>query len=133
MRDLVIDRSRRLRGDIFSGEGSYLLDEQGRQCCLGFFLSSCRVPKDRLLDECLPSGIGWWPKYATFEHDIPKSAMWLVEEVGKEGQRVESFFTSVNDDSSFLEPERERRIKALFAEYGVRVKFVGRTPRHRTP
>jgi hypothetical protein len=114
MKEFTIDRSRWLRGDVFDTP-SQMRDRQGRMCCLGFYAESCGAKA--MTGKACPSDL----------KDLPEEASWLV--VKHDYRSVQDVFTEANDASCESEKNREKKIKQLFAERGVKVKFVGRTPK----
>jgi len=113
VKTLVIDRSRWLRGE--GADKSFLhRPEDGKQCCLGFYLRSCRVPLRELRGAAIPSDL----------ETVPSQAAWLDDGHGRseECQRL----MTVNDAYDLPDAEREEKIRKTFAEHKVKVRFVGR-------
>ncbi|HEY5268173.1 MAG TPA: hypothetical protein VII94_03485 [Candidatus Saccharimonadales bacterium] len=107
-------------------EENYLLDKDGKMCCLGFagrYL--CNLPDERLLDSGTPAHLG-----DAFWQGLP----WLLQEAENiHGEPIGTLEDSyeckelmyVNDDSMCSDAEREVIIIETFAEYGIDVTFEG--------
>ena len=92
-----------------------LLNENEYACCLGFYSHACGVPWDALDDVGGPGNL---------PNDI------VVPLLNDEEPEIESEFAvrcmEINDDPDIPKKEREKAIKKMFKEKGVKVKFVGR-------
>lgn len=101
----TVDAKNWIRGNKFSaGEGSCLLSSHGKMCCLGFFGEACGVERINLKD-CeapVPS--------AKIHEKFPD---WNYQP-----------FMIVNDDEKLSDKERVKKLKGLFAQRGVTVKFI---------
>lgn len=106
-----IDRSRWHRGQ--GGEGSKLLRQDDKMCCVGLYLESCGVPRAKLLDVAYASGVV-----------LPEQAKWLLDNSKNQcqypGTELAVRNDSFNDDD---EKSREEDIARLFAENDVEVTF----------
>jgi hypothetical protein len=119
MKQLVIDRSRWLRGNP---DDSCLLDRNGKMCCLGFYLKSCGAADVELLEAGSP---------ACLTHH-PRPAKWLVVNVARddlhEATQLDSnrctALMQVNDSVEWTDENREREIAHLFHRQGIEVEFV---------
>ncbi len=113
MKRLIINRSTWYRGQ--GGDFSKLLkQDDGKMCCLGFYLKSVGIEEDALLDQADPSSI---LDYET-EGKIPE---WLLS--GKDNSRLTLDLVGANDDQRTTEADREMVVKKLFAQAGVKVVF----------
>ena len=87
MEEFVIDREKWARGERYSDKTfkaydreirqrikNYLLGEDGKQCCLGLYLSECGVTDKTLQGLSTPREV---------HPSIPESAAWLVIENGE--------------------------------------------------
>jgi hypothetical protein len=102
----VIDRAKWYRG---CPVGSLLLRQDGRQCCVGLYLTSCGLPDADLLQRAVAGDVGVL---------APK---WL-----QDAEFDGCLLYSVNDNSELTEPEREAEVARLFRELGnVEVEFIG--------
>ena len=94
---------------------SSLLNENEYACCLGFYSHACGVPWDAMYDVGGPGNL---------PNDI------VVPLLNDEEEEIETEFAvrcmEINDDSDIPEKVREKAIKKMFKEKGVKVKFVGR-------
>jgi hypothetical protein len=109
-RSLVIDRNRWCRGSLETS----LLRHDGRQCCLGIYLSDLGVEDDRLEDRYIP---------AHLQEALPAEAAWTLGP--NNGQsRIAVDLVHTNDDVALDEALRERRIAKLFGDVGIDVTFV---------
>lgn len=86
---------------------SALLLMDGRQCCLGHYLSACGVPKKSLRGNAVPSHI--W-------QELPMWARWVVN--------YEHQIATLNDEPTTDAAVREERITSEFAKHGIAVSFV---------
>lgn len=115
----TIQRSRWLRGTGFG----LLLDSTGKQCCVGHYLSALGVKSERL----------FMVSCAQWVKDRLDAANWLViaHERGSVQSKEANELYYANDrritkDEPRLKKEREReqRIKQLFAQQNIRVRFT---------
>lgn len=123
---LVITRPEWARGSRPGTDGNYLLDNEGKMCCLGFAGKQlCNLPDERLLDSGTPAHLG---------DAFCNGLSWLLEEVESEaGEPTGSLEDSadcqhlmdVNDASSTSDAEKEAEIIKTFALHGVDVTFEG--------
>lgn len=145
MREFTVDRSKWDRGKIFENvraedgvdESTYLLHpSDGAMCCLGFYLKSCGVADSYLRDHGGPKDAA--RPMLSKGRRIPAQMKWLLE--GEEHYPAYSVvddselaqkLMNVNDKEGLSGREREKKIAAIFAKQGVKVKFVGRTPQRR--
>ncbi len=105
----TVYRDRWLRG---AGSTSRLLRSNGKQCCVGFYLSSLNFTDDALIDNlCTPRGT------------LPDSALWLGVGRGCLDDGVSDVF-DINDDGSIDDEERESVLTQRFAEHNVDVTFL---------
>ncbi len=120
---LIIDRSKWRSGGFTgineTGKGTtFLLNEEGYMCCLGFRCHQMGIPKKDLLDKGAP-----WE--LSYDWDIPD----LLDD---DDERIysDSDFTdeaiAINDDPSLTPAEREKAIKNHFKKIGVTVEFTGK-------
>ena len=116
MKQFTIIREMWLRGD--DGDQTFLLDDMGRRCCLGFYLQACGLTDEELQDVAVPAEV---------KPGLPEEARWLrsVEHEGP-GKQVtrDSLLMEANDGSSVPEDVREESIVELFKEQGIEVLFV---------
>ena len=109
----TIERSRWLRGRDAEGENkSSLLDENGHQCCLGFFASACGYKDAAMIG--LP----------TLDHLLTVTS-YHEKTFGIREERAGTLM-GVNDahSQSCSEREREAEIARLFALDGITVEFI---------
>jgi hypothetical protein len=112
----TIDRAKWLHGE---GEiSSFLLRaSDGKQCCLGFYLESCGIPRDKLENRASPGNITFFGGV-----QIPE---WLLN-IGTLLHSKEAFALMVeNDDVVTPDFHRETAIIAGFARVGITVTFTG--------
>jgi hypothetical protein len=111
---LTIDRNTWLRGEG-SVASRLLRKDDGKKCCLGFYMNACGVSDSKIEDVRLPSDLD----------DIPNEAAWLVEKEIK-NLNIPSLMAydlmQCNDES--LQGDREEEITKIFKEAGVEVEFV---------
>lgn len=110
---LVIDRKRWLRGE---GENaSFLLRDDGKMCCLGFFACAIGVPQEQLLGAIEPGQLPEcpWPE-------------WLLRTDGATRRHTSTaaILAETNDSTACDANAREERIASIFASHGVEVTFV---------
>lgn len=143
MKEFTIDRSKWDRGKIFEDsridagidESTYLLHPyDGAMCCLGFYLKSCGVPAVYLRDQRGPKNAA--RPMLSRGRRIPMQMRWLLEDAGLfptssvvDDSELAQKLMNVNDNEDLPSREREKKIAALFAKQGIKVKFVGRSPR----
>lgn len=110
--EFVISRKKWLRGE--SSTHSYLLrPEDGKQCCVGIFLTACGTPAEDLLSQKVAERTMRAPEWLTdrnaFGTEMPK-------------KDVDHLYT-LNDSPKLPEDVREAEIAAIFARNGVTVSF----------
>lgn len=94
--------------------GNALLNPDSTMCCLGFYSRACGLSSDDILEVPMPSEVS----------ELPTQMLWLVNEVEWESSASAHDLANTNDTSSFIEEEREEKIKAMFARQGIEVNFV---------
>lgn len=138
----TIDRSKWLAGheDLLNdrfGEGtvSCLCDDRGNKCCLGFYLNACGIKESKLTPYADAAD------YCTNEKTRPAAEWgWLLENPISPLRGLlrnsEHANKLINANDDFHEPykgrpdsEREAEVKALFAEQGIKVEFIGNYPK----
>lgn len=124
--EFTIDRAKWLRGEIKENTGvdggSCLRDIHGNMCCLGFYLQACRISNNRLKNHITPKELAI----------LPKQAEWLIspETAFRHDSNAAAHLMQTNDhvEQSPIDRWREKKIRELFKEQGIKVKFVGRIP-----
>jgi hypothetical protein len=106
----TIDRSKWFRGG--KPEDSRLLRDDGKQCCVGFYLEACGVPRKHLLRA------NYFPRDTT--PTVPAGADWLM--VSRDAGEASVYV--VNDAPGYSEEKRESLLTKLFADQGIDVTFV---------
>lgn len=114
MKELVIDRSKWLRGEE-PCLSSLHRPKDGKMCCLGIYLESCGVPVDVLSDRKYPSGV---------RSELPAEAQWLVAPGYESVDAIPTKLAVTNDTRKLTEREREHQIQELFAAADIAVTFV---------
>jgi hypothetical protein len=119
MKTITIERSKWLRGNE---SDSMLLDKEGKMCCLGFYLSQCRVPKKDLLTVSTPGCFA-------DKKELPPQAKWLIgrspvllNQNSSDGADLMDINDATEDISS--EEHRETEIKRIFKQHNIVVDFV---------
>lgn len=112
MKKFTVRRSKWLRG---KGDG-YLLNDEGKMCCLGFAVNQiCKVPKKKLLDTFRPCDVLESTKETTFTT------------ISYENVIIDKHFVEeaieVNDDSTISDSGREELLTEIFKENGIKVTF----------
>lgn len=102
MEKLVIDRTKWLRG---TGNG-WLLNNEGRMCCLGFECLRHGVVPQKIDSVNMPNSIR--------DSRLP---VWLM---GTDADLA----ANVNDNMNIDDLERESQIKDIFARHEIEVEFV---------
>lgn len=117
VKEFVVKRSQWLRGDF---ENSYLADNTGKKCCLGFY--SCAagfLDKDIKMqgapNELVDSSGKVWDTF-------------LLGHPSEDSEPCNSDacfdLMSINDYDEYDDAEREDLLKEKFAEHGVKVTFI---------
>jgi hypothetical protein len=110
-----------VRDTWLRGEGpdkSYLLREgDTKQCCLGFYLEACGVPREKLLYQAAPAELG---------EVVPKQATWLVHGgIARGCHTAEACaLMSTNDEEEMKDTDREAKLIKLFAKKHITLKFI---------
>lgn len=113
--ELTVDKSIWLRGEG-SSSSALLRESDGKMCCLGVYLHACGVTKELLKSQLRPSDVNT---------EIPA---WLLTKPGGKYNRTSPLARALiqaNDDHFYTQAQRERKIKKLFAQAGVKVIFKG--------
>jgi hypothetical protein len=115
MRKLTIDRRTWLRGE--GKETSYLLRRADqKQCCVGFYLEACGVPRDILVgNEAAHS-----PEVGEI---LPEEAKWLNTKYIYSTPDARCLY-GANDSRDLSEEDREAIIKEIFLKHDVEVEFI---------
>ena len=126
--DQVVDRSAWVCGGsselLAEALGpSGLLNEKGFMCCLGHVCHNSGFGKDQLLDRGFPSELLNKGDFL----DIPGLAYIDTWNCGTDSDFVETA-VDINDSTTLSPKEREKELKALFKEHGMKLKFVGKYP-----
>lgn len=117
-RVLVIDRSKWQRGlpDDFDGD-TYLLDQSGMMCCLGFDAIACGIARKRILSVQTPAGITgalpWSYRAGRFSSNTREHTMAVATAM------------DINDNALIDDPEREALLIPVLKQLGWDdVRFV---------
>lgn len=113
MKKFTIRRSKWRRGGIQYNNDkgqTFLLNNQGYMCCLGFATNQiCRIPKKDLLEQGAPTCV--FENKSTFtdeggcNNDLTKRAI------------------RINDACNISDKVREKRLTALFKKHDIKVTF----------
>ena len=115
IKELVIDRSKWKRGSP-NAHDTYLLDDDGKMCCLGFYALACGVDEESIRNKTEPEFL---------EFEIPG----LSYDNEETGLRHNTAFTQsaipINDSQYLDETKREEALIRLFKEDGKKLTFEG--------
>ena len=111
MKKFTVRRKNWARGDH---PGTKLLSGDGYMCCLGF--AACqvsRIPKKRLL-------------YCGEPNEVYRASSFLTESYGYDvmNNDLAAQAMAINDDTRMDDATRELRLKSLFRDHKIIVKFV---------
>lgn len=135
--DLVIQRSKWLRGDDGKSDSSLLRSSDGKMCCLGFLSLACGLTKSQIKDKPAPSEL-----FASLD-EVPEEMRWLLknDNHGRDSDEGNTLM-SVNDTyngraNNWIagqslagrikvegDADRERIITETMAKHGIQVTFV---------
>ena len=116
-RTLTITRKNWLRGE--GSANSYLYrQEDGKQCCLGFYARDCGIRQKDICDVTTPEEIN-----SNYVH-IPKRFDWLLSDIEGDPSFDTIELMKLNDDEDTSTRAKEWNIKKIFAKHDVIVKFV---------
>lgn len=117
VKKFVIDRSKWLRGQ--GSINSYLLDNEGKMCCLGFYAQECGLRPQDIKNVAEPITVV-----------VSKKKDWNSFLIATDGAVDNSPDTwklmEINDDPKLDDKVREKFIKDRFAEHDIKVKFIGK-------
>lgn len=116
--EFTIDRSK-WRRTVTNGppQENALVNRDGTQCCLGFFVRACGIKKAEAVGVGFPSAVDLQAK----KHP----------EVYEKVASMEDEFASLNDNKNALTgKDLEKAIAHNFATCGAKVTFTGKTPRN---
>ena len=118
---IIIDRNRWVHAGRENAGKTKLLNDEGYQCCLGFYCEQSGIPRSLLRNRTVPVEDSSWREavpalYQTC--DVPPwHPAWL------------SLFCAnairLNDDVSLRDEEREQGLIDLFRENGIELVFIG--------
>jgi hypothetical protein len=113
MKTITIKRSKWARGGM-NGD-SFLLNEAGNMCCLGFAANQMnRIARCELFEGATPEDV--YTKASPFTN---------VDEDGFVKDNVLSETAiMINDNARISDKVRERRLTTLFKKFGIKIKFV---------
>lgn len=129
----IIDRSTwRCGGDNgknAKGLGEVLMkNEKGFMCCLG----QC-VIQDNPDKKDWDIGAGEPQEFAEENTLIEKSPFYYVEPHWSnhyDNTELSAYAMDINDNKDLTLPERESELKALFRQYGLNIKFIGKSVKY---
>lgn len=123
--EFAIDRARWLRGT--GSAGSFLFHpEQKKCCCVGIYIEACglKMPQMEWMEAAHSSYM---------RQSIPDQARWLLrikDGVFQEHNPASDAAQILYEENDTMEisgeKERERAIRSVFAEQGIRVRFKGK-------
>lgn len=134
---LVIPREQWSCAGVERHNGSLMLHDsgplEGRMCCLGHLCLAVGVPRDDLVEEPSPCDVIYnhfpgSPETAEKARRINRKVQ-MFEETKWGGLDTNRFVQKAidhNDDESISARQREKRLIALFAEQGVKLRFTGK-------
>lgn len=115
-------------GSTAHGRGdTRLVNRENYQCCLGFVCEQLGIPHDELVNRLSPAALIFdfdcKDAFVTF-HDILRREL-RYDENGGRNSRLCRRAVEINDGDTDTREERERKLTALFAEYGHELVFEG--------
>jgi|ERR1700722_1573727 len=111
VKSFTIDRKKWLHGE---DDSALIRTSDGKMCCLGIYLSACKVPKKKLENVQTPYGVEDTVPYWTKEMTIYQYNDIIVIDLMQ------------NNDSRYLPDDtREDLIKGGFKKAGINVRFKG--------
>jgi hypothetical protein len=112
----TIDRKTWLQGE--GSDESYLFrSRDGKQCCLGFYMEACAVPREKITSVMTPMGF-----HLELRTQVPG---WLFDEAHNNISDVCNILMRVNDLENENPSDKEKRIALLFKQAGIEVTFTG--------
>jgi hypothetical protein len=104
----------------------------GLMCCLGFACLKLGLSPKRITNRGMPAGA------VAVSSPLAKQVVAAgLAEFGEKGERrlhdtaTASSLAAINDDEDLTRREREKQVKAYFAEIGWKVTFTGKYPDYR--
>lgn len=114
----VVDRTKWKNSHTFLGRGAALLDgRNGSMCCLGFVCEQLGVKRNDLEDKTTPYRL-------KKDWDIP----YLLTKEGMETPLTFHAIT-INDEPHIPPKVKEKRLKELFNQHELDIRFVGKSPK----
>lgn len=102
---------------------SLLLGKDGRMCCLGFYALACGASEDEILNVANPVGL---------DRQVRRKLKGMTKSKLPENTLLAAQLIQANDARCYSTlDEREKKIRELFKTIGVKVRFVGNSPRPR--
>lgn len=121
MKTVNINRNKWLRGFV-GGKNSLLCNKDNQKCCLGHAITQItKYPNKKIKDQSEPSNIFNRQSFLTIYDKECHLA--LNNEFAEKA-------ISINDQIPLTAKERESKLKKLFRENGIKLKFYGKTTFH---
>ena len=115
LKELAIDRSKWKRGSPNSHD-TYLLDDDGKMCCLGFYALACGVDEESIRNKTEPDAL---------EFEIPGLSYEDEEAITIRNTGFTQNAIPINDSKTMGGAEREEALIRLFKEDGRKLTFEG--------
>ena len=115
IKELVIDRSKWKRGSP-NDHDTYLLDDDGKMCCLGFYALACGVDEESIRNKTEPEFLEF--EIPSLSYDSEETRLIYNTEFT---QRA----ILINDSQSISEDKREEALILLFKKDGTKLSFEG--------
>lgn len=121
VKTFTVKRSKWQRGE--GNQSARLHNDNNKMCCLGFYAKKCGLKKKDITDVASPGEIEYdikdaWDTFLIKRLDMPDSTDLLVD------SNIANTLMEVNDDVNASDKDRELKLKELFKEQGIKVKFV---------
>lgn len=116
VKSFVVDCKTWYRGR--GSNSSCMLNTNGKSCCLGFYARQCGVENKLMRKKATPLDV------VRNTRDIQVQWDTKLIKHNKNSITCERLMET-NDSRDLTEPEREKKLTALFKKNGIKVKFVG--------
>lgn len=120
IKELIIKRSKWLTPEKSLGAGSYLLNEMGLMCCLGFAAIKLGLTEDEIVGYTYIASTDV-DNLDNFSQFCQRNSL-VANGIGN--TKLSSEVAIINDDNQINNEEREKQLIKLFGENNIILSFI---------
>lgn len=94
-----------------------------KMCCLGFYAKACLIPESKLEDNSTLAEVNYELSKSN-EYSVWDTILLDNKRKFNDDSYLAEDLMSVNDNRETTDDQKEKKIKKMFAENGITVKFV---------